>query len=232
MNRQVVSKRKAFSLIELLVVLAVMGSMIGLFGFSFFSGGNVLDSAQREILTWIHQARSISVSEGKETRLIVKANSENFDHFYRYLEIVSEGNQTGHWIIRKEGELITESAWILPEDMDTEESMKFSDDWFVNAFSKWSLDSFTLGDIESGESNEKFLSHRLESSENEFNFISFDSYGRVVNSPRIVLSTAKTIPAKDGKLVLSFEDKLNIKGIMVRPYGGILSLDHNDFYDQ
>ena len=95
MNRQGISKNKAFTLIELLVVLAVIGSMIGLFGFTFFSSGNVLDSAQREVLTWIHHARSISVSEGKETRLIVKSDPENFDHYYRYLEIVSEGNQSG-----------------------------------------------------------------------------------------------------------------------------------------
>ena len=232
MNRQVITGCKAFTLIELLVVLAVVGSMIGFFGFSFFSGGNVLDSAQREVLTWIHHARSISVSEGRETRLIVKADSENFDHFYRYLEIVSEGNQSGQWLIKKEGELITEGVWVLPDEIDTEESMNFSDDWFVDAFSKWSDGSFTLGGIEVGVSSSQALSYRVESSENEFNFISFDASGRVINKPRIVLSSANIIPSQDGKLALSFEDKLNVKGIMVQPYGGIISLEYTDFYDQ
>jgi prepilin-type N-terminal cleavage/methylation domain-containing protein len=231
-NRQGISKNKAFTLIELLVVLAVIGSMIGLFGFTFFSGGNVLDSAQREVLTWIHHARSISVSEGKETRLIVKSDPGNFDHYYRYLEIVSEGNQSGYWIIKKEGELITEGTRLLPDDIDAEDFMTFSNDWFVNSFSKWSGDFFTLGDIETGESNSKAVSHRMESSENKFNFISFDSSGRVINRPRVVLSSAKIIPSQDGKLVLSFEDKLNVKGIMIQPYGGIVSLDYTDFYDQ
>ena len=214
------------------MVLAVIGSMIGLFGFAFFSGGNVLESAQRKVLTWIHHARAIAVSEGKETRLIFKADSENLDHYYRYLEIISEGNQSGHWMIKKEGELITEGAWVLPEDVDSEDAMTFTDDWFVNAFSKWSKSSFTLGRIETAESSTQKISYRTENSENEFNFISFDSSGRVVNKPRIVLSSAKIIPAKDGKLSLRFDEKLNVKGIIVQPYGGIVSLDYTDFYDQ
>lgn len=232
MNKKETFNSKAFTLIELLVVLAVIGSMVGFFSFSFFSGGNVLDSAQREVLTWIHQARIISVSEGRETRLIVKTGSENFDHFYRYLEIVSEGNQTGQWVIQKEGELLTEGVWILPEDLDGEESITFSEDWFVNASSKWSGDPFGLGNIETEEINALNTSVRSESSENEFSFISFDSSGRVVNKPRIVLSSAKILPSRDGKLALSFEDNLNIKGILIQPYGGIVALEFGDFYDQ
>ena len=96
----------------------------------------------------------------------------------------------------------------------------------------WRCVLFTLGDVETGESNSKAVSHRMESSENKFNFISFDSSGRVINRPRVVLSSANIIPSQDGKRVLSFEDKLNVKWIMIQPDGGIVSLDYTDFYDQ
>ena len=69
---------------ELLVVLAVMGVMMGLVGFSLLGGGgNELGAAQRELLGLVQKARAQAALSGQETRLIV-ANNPNKPNYSRY----------------------------------------------------------------------------------------------------------------------------------------------------
>ena len=60
--------KRGFTLLELLVVLAVMGVMMGLIGFSLLGGGgNELGAAQRELLGLVQKARSQAALSGRET---------------------------------------------------------------------------------------------------------------------------------------------------------------------
>ena len=54
---------------ELLVVLAVMGVMMGLIGFSLGGGGNELGAANENFWGWF-KARAQSALSGRETRLL------------------------------------------------------------------------------------------------------------------------------------------------------------------
>ena len=220
---------KGFTLIELLVVLAVMGTLVGVFGFSFFGSGVALDSAQRDMLTWIRQARLIAISEGKEARLLVRSDVSDMDHFQKYVEVVCEGNSSEEWIVKKEGELLPDDVWILPDESSLSEKMIFAEDWYSVAYSNWSgppvSTSAAEGDDEGGEN----FTVRRGGSDNEFNYISFDSSGRVINNPVLVLSKGELRPTSDGTLTIHFPDRFQVKGILIQPYGGMLSLEHSDF---
>ena len=89
------SKKQGFTLLELLVVLAVMGIMMGLIGFSLLGGGgNELGAAQRELLGLVQKARSQAALTGKETRLLVSNDSSDEEKYHRYLNLSSLYLQT------------------------------------------------------------------------------------------------------------------------------------------
>ena len=75
------SRLNGFTLLELLIVLAVMGLMMGLIGFTLLGGGGAeLGSAQRELLGFVQQARSRAALSGSETRLIVNNVESDLVH--------------------------------------------------------------------------------------------------------------------------------------------------------
>ena len=74
---------RGFSLLELLVVLAVMGVMIGVLGFSFLGNSSSdLGDAQRNLISYLNNAKATSVSSGSEARIIVAAESDNEENTY------------------------------------------------------------------------------------------------------------------------------------------------------
>ena len=78
-----------FTLLELLIVLAVMGLMMGLVGFSLLGGGGAeLGAAQRELLGMVQQARTRAALTGSETRLIVNNNEDDEEKYHRYMEVI------------------------------------------------------------------------------------------------------------------------------------------------
>ena len=86
-----IRSKQGFTLMELLVVLAVMGVMMGLIGFSLLGGGgNELGAAQRELLGLVQKARAQAALTGKETRLIIWNDPEDEEKYHRYVEIVTE----------------------------------------------------------------------------------------------------------------------------------------------
>ena len=104
-------------MLELLVVLAVMGVMMGLIGFSLWGEVEMnLNSAQRELLGMIQKARSQALT-GRETRLIVWNDSADEDKYHRYLEIITQDlNDTESWVVAGEGEFLTDRIYLVPSD--------------------------------------------------------------------------------------------------------------------
>ena len=64
--------KRGFTILELLVVLAVMGVMIGALGFSFVGvNQSNFGDAQRSLISLLQKARSLAVSNSVESRIIV-----------------------------------------------------------------------------------------------------------------------------------------------------------------
>ena len=100
---------------ELLIVLAVMGVMMGMIGFSLSGGGGAaLQASQRQLLGLVQQTRAKAALYGRPARLIVSNDEENEDKFYRYMEIiVQDVNETDQWVIQGEGKYLEDGVYLL-----------------------------------------------------------------------------------------------------------------------
>ncbi|OUU43318.1 MAG: hypothetical protein CBC16_02915 [Verrucomicrobia bacterium TMED56] len=224
-------KTQGFTLMELLVVLAVMGVMMGLIGFSLLGGGgNELGAAQRELLGFVQKARSQAALSGQETRLLVCNDPEEEERYHRYVEIVSrDSNDSETWVVGGEGVFLTDRVYFVPCD---ESNSLQADGWREDAFSIWSNDDNEIFNLE-----EAFKGKRKEGSGEEYNYLSFDASGNlicqeddsgVLQPPKLVLAIGEPNPG-DQEKVLRFNEPNAVAGILLRQFGGFAVLDINDF---
>ena len=220
-----------FTLMELLVVLAVMGVMMGLIGFSLLGGGgNELGAAQRELLGLVQKARAQAALSGRETRLIVYNDSADEDKYHRYLEIITrDSNDSLCWAVAGEGEFLTDRIYLVPSD---ESYSVQADNWREDAFSIWSHDEGEDFMLDSA-----FKGIRKEGGSESFVYMSFNESGNLIcreddsgilQPPKLVLAVGEPNPADENK-ALRFNDPNSIAGILMRRFGGFAVLDVNDF---
>jgi type II secretory pathway pseudopilin PulG len=217
---------------ELLIVLAIMGVMMGLVGFSILGGGgNELGAAQRQLLGMVQKARTQAALSGLQTRLLINSDTDNQDRYHRYVEIVyRDANESESWVVAGEGKFLTDRVYLVPTSDDTG---IFSEGWRSDAFSVWSNklgEHIFLDDAFKGKRKEKDAS-------NSFNFIEFDSAGNLVCQedtngillpPKLVLAVGEPNPGSVDRLI-RFNDPSAIAGILMRQFGGFAVLDVNDF---
>lgn len=223
-----------FTLLELLIVLAVMGLMMGLIGFSLLGGGGAeLGAAQRELLGYVQQARSRAAISGSETRLIVNNMEEDIDKYHRYMEIIVQDtcstNGEVKWLVMGEGKYLTDGVYFVPEE---EGKSEVGSNWRSDAFTVWSEagEAFSLADSFKGE--------RKLNGESKFRYLAFNQVGNIVfpkssgggiqKAPRLVLGVGAPNPTGDGK-PLRFDNPNSIAGILLRRYGGFAVLELEDF---
>jgi type II secretory pathway pseudopilin PulG len=216
---------------ELLVVLAIMGVMMGLIGFSLLGGGgNELGAAQRELLGLVQKARAQAALTGRETRLIVWNDPEDEEKYHRYTEIVTQdSNDSESWVVAGDGAFLTDGIYFVPSN----ESYSFQgDEWREDAFSIWSHD-----DGEEFLLNAAFKGMRQEGGDQSFIYLAFNDYGNLIckkdttgvpQPPKLVLAVGEPNPA-DQEKALRFNDPNAIAGILLRRFGGFAVLDVNDF---
>ena len=219
---------RGFTLVELLVVIAVMGVMMGMLGFSILGGSADIHSGQRQVLSMLQQARASAMATGRESRLIVNSDSSNAEKYLRFIGVVvQDHNSTLKWKVIDDGKYLPDGLWfVVNENADIDSS-----DWMSDAYSRWSKDgeaaSFSLGPVDN-----KGLRQDGGQGEN-FYFIGFNPSGTVISAdypkmPRLVLSPGDIRPTGVG-LVPFFKNPTEIAGIDFRPFGGMVCIDFNDF---
>ncbi len=227
--------RKGFTLLELLVVMAVMGLLMGFVGFTLLGGGGEeLGSAQREILGLVQQAKTRAALSGNETRLIVNSEETDRERYHRYVELVvkdfnASTNET-KWLVMGEGMLLPDGVYFVPEDDSYCEVAEY---WKEDAYTVWSSseDDFELMDVFKGE--------RKQGGGTKFRYLAFSSIGSVTypsssgsgslqQSPRLVIANGSPNPVSTGKAI-RFLDPETIAGILMRRFGGYAVLAPDDF---
>ena len=214
-------------------MLAVMGLMMGLVGFSLLGGGGAeLGAAQRELLGLVQQARSRAALSGSETRLIINNVEADVDKYHRYVELVVKDtcatNGEVKWLVMGEGKYLTDGVYFVPEN---EAKVKTGDGWRSDAYSVWSNeDDFKLKD--------SFKGARQLQGDSSFRYLAFDQVGNLTFPdsadggtqvpPRLVIAVGSPIPSRDDKL-LRFDNPSSIAGILMRRYGGFAVLELDDF---
>jgi len=222
------SAKSAFTILELLVVIAVMAIMMGLVGFSFIgsgSGGGNLGQGQRQLLTLLRQTQTIAMSTGRETRLLVNVNMSDQEKFLRYMEVVvQDSSNSDSWKIQGDGFYLPNGIWLVQKE-------SIGDDWPSDGHSVWSNpdteESFMLSYPQNG--NRITTGAEL----TEFKYISCNSSGvfqtdKFPSMPKLVIAKGNLVISK-GDSILSFNDSLLLAGLMVQPFGGIFALGSGDF---
>ena len=237
-----------FTLLELLVVIAVMALMMGLVGFSLLGGGgSSLDAAQRELVSLVQQARQQATLSGQEIRLIVNDDPADLEKFHRYIEMI-ERDANGTWQVLGEGVFLADQVYFVPSMERFADSAETSSDegWPTEAFTVWSGDSkkpFSLGEIELTELDDaENFAFREEDGENpvEYRYLAFDGEGRVTCAsgtcapggtsppPTLVLAIGTPNPSGDSKAAIRFDNPNDLAGVLLRRYGGVATLSYED----
>jgi len=227
--------QKGFSLLELLVVLAVMGVMMGLLGFSFLGSSSTnLGLAQRNILSLIHKARFLALSTGAETRIIVNAESDVSQKYLRYVEVITldrNASSSGvkRWLVDENSRvLLPENIWFVADGIQSDNA-----GWASNGICVWSSsledEGFYLKDIKNGKREEE-----IGEKSDRYHFLSCNSQGVFLSPayptmPSIVLAKGSLAPMAGGTMVPRFVNQRDVVGIQFQPFGGIVMMESQDF---
>lgn len=215
-----------FSLLELLVVMAVMGIMIGLVGFSFIgSGGGQIGQGQRLLLSLLHQVKTLAVSSGKEARLIVSADPTDEEKYLRYMEIVLEGDNNDtpqSWVGQGSGIYLPNQVWFVSDELEN-----MPDGWPSDGHCLWSNSGdapFKLSYPVAGKRFEEGQDMK------SFHYISCNAGGvfQANTSLQLVLSSGN-LRQVDGNLRPYFPNPKILLGVLIQPFGGMFALGSEDF---
>ena len=227
--------RRGFSLSELLVVLAVMGVMMGLLGFSFLgSSSKNLGLAQRNILSLVHKARFLAMSSGLETRIIVNAENSDSEKYLRYVEIISldrNSSTTGiqTWLVDETSRVtLPEDIWFVADGIESDNA-----EWASNGLCIWSAsleeDDFLLSDPAKGKRIEE-----VGAGSARYHYLSCNVQGVFLSPtypamPRLAFAKGSLTPRAGGSLSPTFVNQQDIAGIQFQPFGGIVMMEFQDF---
>jgi len=226
---------RGFSLLELLVVLAVMGVMMGLLGFSFLgSSSKNLGLAQRNILSLVHKARFLAMSSGLETRIIVNAENSDSEKYLRYAEIISldrNSSTTGiqTWLVDETSRVtLPEDIWFVADGIESDNA-----EWASNGLCIWSAsleeDDFLLSDPAKGKRIEE-----VGAGSARYHYLSCNVQGVFLSPtypamPRLAFAKGSLTPRAGGSLSPTFVNQQDIAGIQFQPFGGIVMMEFQDF---
>lgn len=227
--------QRGFSLLELLVVLAVMGVMMGLLGFSFLgSSSKNLGLAQRNVLSLVHKARFLAMSSGLETRIIVNAENSDSEKYLRYAEIISldrNSSTTGiqTWLVDETSRVtLPEDIWFVADGIESDNA-----EWASNGLCIWSAsleeDDFLLSDPAKGKRIEE-----VGAGSARYHYLSCNVQGVFLSPtypamPRLAFAKGSLTPRAGGSLSPTFVNQQDIAGIQFQPFGGIVMMEFQDF---
>ena len=230
---------RGFTILELLVVLAVMGVMIGVLGFSFVGvNQSNLGDAQRSLISLCQKARSLAVSTSLESRIIVMADADDPDKYLRQVMLIyRDKNISNYWQMAETDFYLPEDIWFVSDGL-----MEDSQDRPSEAKCLWTGieedEPFKLStkSINSGKSGTKVLEETEDGQ--TYYFISCNSKGIFQSKsfpqmPKLVVAKGRLMPNSSGIVSPVFTDPRAIAGLQIQPFGGFLTLEYQDFvYDQ
>ena len=224
-----------FSLLELLVVLAIMGVMMGLLGFSFLSTtSSDLGDAQRKILSLVYKAKFVALSSGSDSRIIVHAEPSDSEKYLRFAEVISldknasYGSGGGTWRVDQTSRvLLPENIWFVADGLESDNA-----EWPQNGVCIWSAtsdDDLLLTDPANG-----FRSEDVAAGSKRYLYVNCNAQGVFTSPtypsmPRLVLARGSLTPAVGGVLKPKFTNQRDLSGIQIQPFGGIIMMDSQDF---
>lgn len=217
------TSRSGFTLVELLVVLAVIAIFVGVFATALRPGSPTVavEGGQSQVASLLTQARGVAVLKGSPTRLIIHADPDNRDRFLRFAGIVYRDEDTGEWEPAMDGITLPNGVYFVPPAVPGADGVGTTDDdWDSRVVSRFS-DTDT-------EMNEAYISNEGE----DYYYVEFDERGLVpqdATSGSPIVSVATGQPGSDGAGV-NFDNSAVARGAILRQYGSFVLLNSESAY--
>jgi len=117
--RLVPGRRWAFTMVELLVVVALIGVLVGTIGLALRSPGEgmALQAAQATVASLCGAARGQAALTGQNARLVIAADPGDLACYLRYLQIVHEDSAgSDHWRSEGAGVYFPRGVYVVPPE--------------------------------------------------------------------------------------------------------------------
>ena len=235
-SRDVSTRRSGFTLLELLVVIAVIAVFLGFVGISLTGdGAAAMGAAQRTLGTLLHQTRIQAIMTGSEARLLIYDEPDDYDRYHRFLRVVvfkdepykdvnlngqydggeefrdvdGSGGHNQTWVNVDDGVFLPDGVYVVPEEADFDDLaiVGSSEDWNPRVHSEWA-----------GEETFRFGENTR-----RYAFVEFSPQG-TTGSGKIALTVAEPEPSESGGVSYRFTNPNDVVGLRMRPYGSFVLL--------
>lgn len=234
--RDASTRRSGFTLLELLVVIAVIAVFLGFVGISLTGdGAAAMGAAQRTLGTLLHQTRIQAIMNGSEARLLVFDEPDDDERYHRFLRVVvfkdepykddnlngkydvgeefrdvdGSGGHNQAWVNVDDGVYLPDGVYIVPEEKDFSDLAIIgpNDVWNKNVHSEWA-----------GEETFRFGENTR-----RYAYLEYTPRG-TTGSGIIALTVAVPEPDESGGMSYRFTNPNDVVGLRIRPYGSFVLL--------
>ena len=208
-------RRAGFTLLELLVVIAVIGILLGFLGLNLTGGGAAaMGAAQRTVGSLLQQTRIQAIMNGVEARLLLFEDPEDEERYHRFLRVVVM--KDGEWAPVGEGVYLPDGVYVVPQETDEEGGYSFADVAILGSEESWDEDAYSTLE---GQETIGFGTNP----DRPYAYVEFTARGTTKKVSTIALSVAEPQPGASG-MKYRFANPGDVVGLRTRRYGSYVLL--------
>ncbi len=217
------SKRRAFTLVELLVVIAVIGILVGSLGLALSNGdrGVAMQGAQSSLSALVSGARAQAALNLSNASIVVWGDKDDPETYLRRAAVmvnVKPAVGAAFWVRKGDVVELPTGIYFVPPDASGSLPAKFEKpaDWSSLKYTESSSLNPTSLDVRLSESASSSAAENI--TVKGYVSVGFNAYGQITASAvnTMMVATGELQPPADG---IIFKNAESVRGLVVSTYG-------------